>query len=267
MIRSRSENRFVRTRSSAVLAFSMRRRSLERPADRNHGGVCTAARMCTRSSSASSSPAIEAARLASDCHSPARSIGAITRVACVGNAATLREPIDGGMARTGTVALLKTCSVVDPKNTFRIPLRPWDPMTSRSGRIRFAWRRISSAGLPSDTRSAISCRPSGLIGMARFTNRASSARVRSMKRRPPYDALPAATRRESWTNITVRLAVKCRAMATAARNAVRDCGEKSTGQRIDRNFTEPMLRPAVSCRIVGTRRIDVAQDSALRPSN
>jgi hypothetical protein len=39
-------------------------------------------------------------------------------------------------------------------------------------------------------------------------------------------------------------------MATAARNAVRDCGEKSTGQRIDRTVTDPMLRLAVRVGVI-----------------
>ena len=147
-----------------------------------------------------------------------------------------RAPLEGGIANTGTVTRPRICSVVDPKNTFLSPLSPCVPITTRSLRRRLAARRISSAGLPVTTTIAILFAVRGAVAIVCLTNRASSTRVRSTNWRRPPDVLLAAARRSgSLTNITVTRPPNRCAVATACRSAARECVEKSTGHRMDRN--------------------------------
>jgi hypothetical protein len=57
----------------------------------------------------------------------------------------------GGVASTGTVVSLSTRSVVEPKNSFRMPVTPRELMTIRSDASLVAVCRISGAGFPTAT--------------------------------------------------------------------------------------------------------------------
>ena len=123
-----------------------------------------------------------------------------------------------------------TPSVVEPKNSLLVPLRPCELMTIRSASVSRATLRISTAGLPTATWTSTDFGPAAVC-----------ARPASMKRwisrlvAWASGSLPAAATADSSgssTLSTTRRAPKWSAMAEAYCNAVRDASEKSTGQTI-----------------------------------